>query len=150
MKSHYARSRHGLFFAAHHHLMLELFLAIFALQVDFALALLDAKARGHRLRAADAVAVRAVQHAVDTVRQAWSQLLHHLVIVDAIHRGFRRVDRQLVDLLLGQEGVFDFNNVFAAQLVRRQIQADGDALVGFSQLKQRQQLEAYLSRKAAA
>ena len=94
----------------------------------------------------DAVAVRADQHAFDAIRQAWAGFAHHVVIVDAVNRGVRRVQRQLVNLLVGQESVLDLDQVFAAHLARRQVQADGDALVGFGQFEQRQQLKAHLRR----
>ena len=80
------------------------------------------------------------------IRQAEGQLAYHFIIVDAVNRGFRRVHGQLVGLLLRQEGVFDFDQVFTAQLVGRQVQADGDALVGGGQLEQRQQLKPDLCR----
>jgi hypothetical protein len=49
-------------------------------------------------------------------------------------------------LLVGQERVLDFDQIFAAHFARRQVQADGDALVGFGQFEQRQQLKAHLRR----
>ncbi len=95
---------------------------------------------------ADAVAVRADQHAFNTIRQARAGFAHHFVIVDAVDGRFRCVQRQLVNLLVGQEGVLDFNQIFTAHLARRQVQADGDALVGFGQFEQGQQLKAHLRR----
>ena len=95
---------------------------------------------------ADTVAVRADQHAVDAIRQARAGFADHFILVDAVDGGVRRVQRQLVDLLVGQERVLDFNQVLAAHLAGRQVQADGDALVRFGQFEQRQQLKAHLRR----
>ena len=78
--------------------MLELFLAVLALQMHFIVTILHRKTRRDRLEATDAVAVRAAQHAFDTVRQARLQLLDYHVVIDAIDRCVRRVHRQLIDL----------------------------------------------------
>src|SRR5471030_87152 len=80
------------------------------------------------------------------VRQRRHELLHDFIVVDAVNRSVWCVDGQLIDLLLGQKRILDFDQIFTAQLIGGQIQADSNALVGFSQLKQRQQFEADLGR----
>ncbi|MNR65379.1 hypothetical protein D3C85_1883960 [compost metagenome] len=61
--------------------------------------------------------------------QSQSQLTHHFIVVDTVNRGFRRIHRQLVSLLLGQESIFDLDQILVPQFFGRQVQTDGDALV---------------------
>ncbi len=58
----------------------------------------------------------------------------------------RRIKRQLIDLIFRKVSVFDLNQIFTAHLTGWQVQADGNALVGFGQTKQRQELKAHLRR----
>ncbi len=50
--------------------------------------------------------------------------------------------RQLVGLLFGQAGVLDLDEILLAQRAGFQVETDGDALLGFDQLEQLEDLDA--------
>ena len=90
---------------------------------------------------ADTVAVRADQHVVDALRQTGARFTHHFIVVDTVNRGLRCIQCQLIYLIFTQKGIFDFDQIFAAHLARRQVQTNGDPLIRFGQLEQTQQLK---------
>ena len=66
------------------------FFAIFALHAHVAPHFAHAKAALHRLGMADAIGVGAGKDAADALRQAEQMLLHHLEVLDDVHRGIGR------------------------------------------------------------
>ena len=124
-----------------HHIMGKLFFAVFAFERDIIGAFSHCKAGRNRFGMADTVAVRADQHIVDALWQTGARFANHFIVVDTVYRGLRCIQCQLVYLIFTQKGIFDFDQILAPHLARRQVQTNGDALIRFGQLEQTQQLK---------
>ena len=98
----------------------------------------------HRLVVGDALRVVALYDALQCVRSLDGLLLYDFVVFDDTQSDVRRNDRESVDFLIGKILVGNLDDALLADLLGRQVVADGNRSVHLLQLEQVDYLVGFL------
>ena len=90
----------------------------------------------HRLVVGDALRVVALYDALECVWSLYGLLLHDLVVLDDTQSDVRSHHREAVDFLIGKVLVGNLDDALLADLLGRQVVADGNRSVHLLQLEQ--------------
>ena len=90
----------------------------------------------HRLVVGDALRVVALYDALQCVRSLYGLLLYDFVVLDDTQSDVRSHHREAVDFLVGEVLVCHLDDTLLANLLGRQVVADGDRSIHLLQLEQ--------------
>ena len=90
----------------------------------------------HRLVVGDALRVVALYDALERIWSLYSLLLHDLIVLDDTQSDVRSHHREAVDFLIGKVLVGNLDDALLADLLGRQVVADGNRSVHLLQLEQ--------------
>ncbi len=90
----------------------------------------------HRLVVGDALRVVALHDALECIWSLYGLLLHDLVVLDDTQSDVRSHHREAVDFLIGKVLVGNLDDALLANLLGRQVLADGNRSVHLLQLEQ--------------
>ena len=98
----------------------------------------------HRLVVGDALRVVALYDAPERIWSLYGLLLHDLVVLDDTQSDVRSHHREAVDFLIGKVLVGNLDDALLADLLGRQVVADGNRSVHLLQLEQVDYLVGFL------
>ena len=98
----------------------------------------------HRLVVGDALRVIALHDALECIWSLYGLLLHDFVVLDDTQSDVRSHHREAVDFLIGKVLVGNLDDALLADLLGRQVVADGNRSVHLLQLEQVDYLVGFL------